>query len=216
MRFSNLLLSSAVVLGTVGLVQGNTFAQTMSDTSSSSSMKTTMTKDMSSMPETMSTKPAAALIDVNNQILTDSKVYLKQVDAPAIGYVVIHENDGGKPGDVLGYVPIESGINKDIYVPISRLPKDGTALAVVHSGNTTRSAYINTLGRFDPVAYPIARGGNKSAIASFMIMPATAMAPDASMSSTSTYKRSETMTTPMSPNGSMMPTTPPPTGTTNP
>jgi hypothetical protein len=116
-------------------------------------------------------RPDASLIDVQDQSVPDGKLFVKQADAPSTGWLVVRENIGGRPGAVLGYVPLNSGMNKDLTVPLRALPSSGTAIVSVHSApNGGR-----TLSNFNLTSYPLAKGGNKSALTTVTILPNSAV-----------------------------------------
>lgn len=116
-------------------------------------------------------RPDASFIDVQDQAVLDGKLFVKQADAPSNGWLVVRENIGGRPGAVLGYVPLRSGTNKDVAVPLSALPSSGTAIVSVHAA----SQGGRTLSNFNLTSYPLAKGGNKSALTSVTILPSTAV-----------------------------------------
>ncbi|MBC7883312.1 MAG: hypothetical protein H7Y37_18635 [Anaerolineae bacterium] len=133
-------------------------------TSPSTTMQTPPTSTMGNVP-----RPDASLIDVQDQAVPDGKFFVKQVDAPKVGWLVVRESIGGKPGDVLGYIPLRSGTNKNLTVPLRALPNSGMALVSVHAAPRN----IRTLSGFDLTSYPLAKSGNKSAITTVSILPNT-------------------------------------------
>jgi hypothetical protein len=113
-------------------------------------------------------RPAAALIDVQDQAVPDGKLFVKQVDAPNIGWLVVRESIDGQPGAILGYVTLHPGGNTNVIVPLRALPSSGMAIVSVHSASqSTRT----TLTSFDMITYPLAKGGNKSAMSTVRILP---------------------------------------------
>jgi hypothetical protein len=117
-------------------------------------------------------RPAAALIDVQDQAVPDSKLFIKQVDAPNIGWLVVRESINGQPGAILGYVTLHPGGNDNVIVPLRALPSSGMAIVSVHSSSqSTRT----TLTSFDMITYPLAKGGNKSAMSTVRILPGNTM-----------------------------------------
>jgi hypothetical protein len=111
--------------------------------------------------------PDAALIDVQDQVVPDGKLFVRQVDAPNIGWLVVRESIGGKPGAILGYVTLHPGGNTNVIVPLRALPSSGMAIVSVHC--PPRSS--RTLSSFNMLTYPLAKGGNKSAISTIRILP---------------------------------------------
>ncbi len=161
----NLILSAFLAIGTLALVQGDVFAQTSTTSTSMTGATDSSLTGISNIP-----RPATSLVDVQDQFILDNKVRVRQADAPDIGWLSIYENVDGRPGDLLGYVNLDTGANKNLLVPISRQPKTKTAFAVVHSGLGPQGRVVNTLGRYDPISYPIAKSP-RSAMASFNIYP---------------------------------------------
>ena len=48
------------------------------------------------------------------------------------GWLVIHNNLFGHPGGVIGYAPVESGVNTDVTVTIHTFVATDTLFAVLH------------------------------------------------------------------------------------
>lgn len=159
----SLIFSAFLALGTLALAQSDAFAQTTTTTTSDAT-DSSLT-GISNIP-----RPASSLVDVQDQYISDNKVRVRQVDAPDIGWLAIHENDNGLLGDLLGYVNLDTGANKNLVVPISRAPKTKTAFAVVHTGLGPQGRVVNTLGRYDPITYPVAKSP-RGAMAYFNIYP---------------------------------------------
>lgn len=51
----------------------------------------------------------------------------------AAGWLAIHGDDNGEPGDVLGYAPLEEGANTDIEVDLDQAVQSQTLYAMVHA-----------------------------------------------------------------------------------
>jgi hypothetical protein len=123
-----------------------------------------------SLEITNTPRPDAALIDVQDQVVPDGKLFVRQVDAPNIGWLVVRESVNGKSGAILGYVTLHPGGNTNVIVPLRALPSSGMAIVSVHcSPRSTR-----TLSSFNMISYPLAKGGNKSAISTIRILPSNA------------------------------------------
>jgi hypothetical protein len=115
-------------------------------------------------------RPAAALIDVQDQAVPDGKLFVKQVDAPNMGWLVVRESVDGQTGAILGYVTLHPGGNDNVIVPLRALPSSGMVIVSVHGApRSTR-----TLRSFNMITYPLAKGGNKSAMSTIRILPSNA------------------------------------------
>jgi hypothetical protein len=81
------------------------------------------------------TMPAAGTpyVEAKDQELQDSKVTIEYVVSVGPGWIVIHNDKGGKPGDVIGYSPVADGVNKNVVVTIDKSKKTDTLWAMLHS-----------------------------------------------------------------------------------
>ncbi len=118
-------------------------------------------------------RPDASLIDVQDQAVPDGKFYVKQADAPNMGWLVVRESIEGKPGAVLGYISLHTGANKNLTVPLRALPSSRMVIVSVHAAPRN----VGPLSAFDLTSYPLAKGGNKSAIAAVSILPTATTMP---------------------------------------
>ncbi|MBW4700297.1 MAG: hypothetical protein KME03_20800 [Aphanocapsa lilacina HA4352-LM1] len=194
MNTRHLALGTLLALSPILLIQGNAQAQTTADetTTTTTTMQRSAATDPSLYTSPYIPRPESSLIDVQDQYIADGKVMVKQVNSPDIGWLVIHENDNGQPGAVLGYVELASGTNKNIAVPISRRPNSKSAVVAVHVLRERRAN--NVLSRFDPTTYALARSP-KSSLASFNIYPYRTGYVDPSATSVSSSSYSSTTTT---------------------
>jgi hypothetical protein len=115
-------------------------------------------------------RPEAALLDVQDQVVPDGKLFVRQADAPNTGWLVVRESIDGKPGAILGYVTLHAGGNTNVIVPLRALPSSGMAIVSVRCSPRSR-----TLSSFNMITYPLAKGGNKSAISTIRILPSNTM-----------------------------------------
>jgi hypothetical protein len=123
-----------------------------------------------SLEITNTPRPEAALIDVQDQVVPDGKLLVRRVDAPNTGWLVVRESVDGQPGAILGYVTLHPGGNTNVIVPLRALPASGMAIVSVHGTlNSSR-----TLNSFNMITYPLAKGGNKSAMATIRILSSSA------------------------------------------
>jgi len=49
------------------------------------------------------------------------------------GWIVIHLDKDGKPGDIVGYSPVTDGVNHNVFVSVNKSKKSGTLWAMLHS-----------------------------------------------------------------------------------
>jgi len=74
-----------------------------------------------------------AVVIVSDQPDADGSVVIDKVVSPADAFVVIHQNDGGMPGERLGYTAVEAGVTRDVKVKLdSDVPLTPELLAAVH------------------------------------------------------------------------------------
>lgn len=59
-------------------------------------------------------------------------ISVKQVNAKAKGWIVIHRVENGKPGAVAGYAAVKEGENKNIVVNLTGIDKNQDLIAVLH------------------------------------------------------------------------------------
>ncbi len=72
-------------------------------------------------------------VEAKDQELQDSQVTIEYVVSVGPGWIVIHNDKGGKPGDVIGYSPVADGVNHNIVVSINKSKKTDTLWAMLHS-----------------------------------------------------------------------------------
>jgi len=68
----------------------------------------------------------------NNQEIIDNKVLVSGVVSDAPGWIVIHADNGGKPGQILGYSPVSKGSNNNIVVNIDSSAATQRLFAMLH------------------------------------------------------------------------------------
>ena len=57
------------------------------------------------------------------------------------GWVAIHADDGGQPGEVIGHAPLSEGENADVAVPIDTPAPSGRLYAMVHADDPDDDRY---------------------------------------------------------------------------
>lgn len=71
-----------------------------------------------------------------------SQVTVPLVISVGAGWMVIHADEGGKPGPVLGQAPVKDGLNINVAVTLSQAPTTGTKLhAMLHTDAGTAGTY---------------------------------------------------------------------------
>ncbi|MES2966502.1 MAG: hypothetical protein V4668_01790 [Patescibacteria group bacterium] len=98
-----------------------------------------------------------------------ARVQVNKVDLKMPGYVVIHADANGKPGDILGTSSLlAAGENDDVFVTLSRDASDGEKLwAMLHSES-------NGDDTFDPAVDTPIEGSNGEPIAGWFTINAAA------------------------------------------
>jgi len=86
----------------------------------------------------MAAEDAAAIV-VTDQPEAKGIVVIDRVLAPADGFVVVHQSDGGMPGARLGYTPVSEGENRNVKVKLDpKVALTPELLAAVHIDRGTR------------------------------------------------------------------------------
>lgn len=77
-----------------------------------------------------------ASITVEDQVITGDgivgNVTVDEVVSNGPGWIVIHNNLFGHPGGVIGYSPVESGVNTNVPVTVHTFVATDTLFAVLH------------------------------------------------------------------------------------
>ncbi len=72
------------------------------------------------------------VVIVNDQDASDGTVVIEDVHATEPGWIVIHLNQDGAPGPVIGFAPVEAGENHDVVVEIDLDQADPKLCAMLH------------------------------------------------------------------------------------
>ncbi|MDX1614311.1 MAG: plastocyanin/azurin family copper-binding protein [Candidatus Promineifilaceae bacterium] len=80
-------------------------------------------------------------VTVEDQELTDSTVTVASVTAAEPGWMVIHADDNGAPGQVIGQAAVETGENSDVVVEIDQAAATETLYAMLHVDAGTQGEY---------------------------------------------------------------------------
>lgn len=73
--------------------------------------------------------------------VSDERVMVEMVQSPEAAWIVVHENDNGKPGMRVGLAHIDAGISRMVEVELEGMA-EGSLIVVVHADK-------GTLGEFD-------------------------------------------------------------------
>lgn len=71
-------------------------------------------------------------VSSNNQEIIDNNVLVSEVVSDASGWIVIHANDGGKPGQIIGYSSVNKGSNTNVLVTIDTSEATPRMFAMLH------------------------------------------------------------------------------------
>ena len=79
--------------------------------------QTTTTKKTTIQDTTTTTIPlkTVALI-VDDQLVTDSMVTISQIRSTVEGWIVMHRNDQGNPGEVIGFTRLNRGLSYNVQI----------------------------------------------------------------------------------------------------
>jgi predicted lipoprotein with Yx(FWY)xxD motif len=81
-------------------------------------------------------------VSVNDQALAEGDtVTVAAVRSAGPGWIVIHADDGGSPGMVIGHAAVESGLNRDVVVDIDAANATDTLYAMLHVDAGTTGEY---------------------------------------------------------------------------
>ncbi len=69
---------------------------------------------------------------VTDQRIEGSTVTIKEAVSPGPGWIAIRTDQGGRPGALLGYAHLSTGVNRDVIVAIDRTRITGTLYAMLH------------------------------------------------------------------------------------
>ncbi len=80
-------------------------------------------------------------VSISNQEGYDGVIVVERIESPADGWIAIHVNEGGVPGQVLGFSQVKAGVSEAVEVVID--PGQATALlfAVLHEDSGIEGLY---------------------------------------------------------------------------
>jgi hypothetical protein len=78
------------------------------------------------------TATAADSIVVKDQKIADNTVTIESVTAAKAGWIVIHADNNGQPGDVIGHAAVAGGKSSDVKVTVDSSKAAGKLYAMLH------------------------------------------------------------------------------------
>ena len=87
-----------------------------------------------------------------DQPVVDGQVNITRLTSNGPGWVVIHADDGGQPGAVLGYAAAPGGINANLKVPVTTAGLTDAVFAVLHTDGGAEGVYEFPDGPDAPVS----------------------------------------------------------------
>jgi heme/copper-type cytochrome/quinol oxidase subunit 2 len=72
-------------------------------------------------------------VSVENQTIVESRVVIAKVVSEDPGWLVIHTEADGKPGKVIGYIPIKAGRNINLSLPVDATKATDSLFAMLHT-----------------------------------------------------------------------------------
>lgn len=76
---------------------------------------------------------ATPSVTVSDQAVKDDTVTISQVTSDGPGWIVIHKEQGGGPGPVVGYAAVKSGSNSNVVVKIDSYTATPKLFAMLHT-----------------------------------------------------------------------------------
>lgn len=133
MKFNRYLLLSSLALFTLLLAACSSATATPAPTAG----------PMVEQPESVE-EPAGGedpFVIVNDQDASDGTVVIEDIHATNSGWIVIHINQDGAPGAVIGFAPVEAGENHDVLVEIDHDQAAPELFAMLHLDGGTHGEY---------------------------------------------------------------------------
>ncbi|MDZ7844454.1 MAG: plastocyanin/azurin family copper-binding protein [Anaerolineales bacterium] len=80
-------------------------------------------------------------LQVQDQKITSGAVIIPEAVSSGPGWVVIHADQGGNPGPVIGYAALQSGTNFDVEVQVEEDQVTATLFAMLHTDSGEEGTY---------------------------------------------------------------------------
>ncbi|MFN8491938.1 MAG: fasciclin domain-containing protein [Caldilineaceae bacterium] len=81
------------------------------------------------------------LVSVKDQDVVDGQITVASAVINGPGWIVIHADDKGSPGQVVGYAPLAAGTNADVAVPLDTAHTTDVLYAMLHIDEGKAGAY---------------------------------------------------------------------------
>lgn len=96
-------------------------------------------------------------VTVGDQIITDGTVTIESVVSDGIGFLVVHADNEGAPGMVLGFAPLTDGLNENVEVELDTANATPVLYAMLHTDDNTEGEY--EFGAVEGADAPVAVDG---------------------------------------------------------
>jgi len=97
-------------------------------------------------------------VTVEDQLSLDGTVTIAEVVSSGPGWLVIHADNEGAPGPVIGFSAVEDGSNSDVEVDLDAMGATPVLFAMLHTDDNEVGAY--EFGQVDGADAPVAVDGN--------------------------------------------------------
>jgi hypothetical protein len=105
----------------------------------------------------------AQSLKAENAHVQDKFIVVKSVDAPSEGWLVAHKDQGGKPGEIVGFMMIKSGNNSEVQIPLAGTLDPGAGIILMMHTDEGKK------GSFDPKEDKPTMAGGKPVMAEVKI-----------------------------------------------
>jgi plastocyanin len=85
--------------------------------------------------------PVTPSVTVSDQDIVNDTVTVQEVVSNGPGWIVIHADENGAPGPVIGHAPVSNGSNKDVTVKIDTANATQTLYAMLHTDAGVQGEY---------------------------------------------------------------------------
>jgi hypothetical protein len=80
-------------------------------------------------------------VTVSDQAIANGTVTVASVDSDGPGWIVIHTQQDGAPGPIIGHAPVSDGSNSDVVVEVDAAAATDTLFAMLHTDAGTVGTY---------------------------------------------------------------------------
>ncbi len=136
------LLLTLAAVALVAAACGDTGGDDSASAPTTATTATTAAAPATSEAEAM-VADSPASVEVDDQASTGSTIVVRSVDLPAAGFVVVHADNGGKPGMVIGHSDLlPAGVSTDVVVTLDApLEGDATVFPMAHVDANANGEY---------------------------------------------------------------------------